>query len=91
MRNGFDDDMVNGGFTGLLEAIFNPESRYIHSPASMSTIINSSRQVAQESPEIEGHKTYIVSFPARIVTVISIDKGMVTCFDKGYVDTKKAG
>lgn len=83
-------DLHNGGFAGLLEAIFSAEANHIHTPENISNIINESTRIAQESPELENHKTYIVSFPARIVTVITIDKGTVTCFDKGYVD-KKAG
>jgi hypothetical protein len=72
----------------MVEDIFT--EKYIHSVSSVSGIIDESTRIAQESPEVKDHKTYIVSFPARIVTVVTIDKGMVTCFDRGYME-KKAG
>ena len=91
MRDEFDDFMNERnerGLSKLIGDLFDTSRVGIHSPASISHIITESNKVAQENPEVEGHKTYIVSFPARIVTVVTIDKGMVTCFDKGYVNKK---
>ena len=87
MKNELDelDELMGMNVSKLLEDLIG--DTYTHTGATISNIISESTRVAQYNPEVV-NKTYIVSFPARIVTVVAIDKGMVTCFDKGYVDKK---
>jgi hypothetical protein len=61
---------------------------YVHSGASIAEICQKTAKMASENPEVE-HKTYIVSFPARIVTVVEAKNGCTACFDKGYVEKRK--
>lgn len=61
---------------------------YIHSDAGIAAIVAATNEMAAANPHIQEHSTFIVSFPARVVTQIKVGNGHAVCIDKGYKDKK---
>lgn len=77
--NDFEEFVQNADYT----------PKHIHSGAAIASIVANTMKMAAANPQIENHSTYIVSFPARIVTQIKVTNGNAICIDKGYMEKKK--
>jgi len=67
---------------------FSISGSYSNSGADMVRIIDITRQMAAENPNIE-HSTYIVSFRTRSVMQVKAKEGKVNVFDKGTYKASK--
>lgn len=60
----------------------------------MAKIIRMTEEMAKANPSLIGHKTYVVSFPLKIVTEIAVANGNIIINEKGFygnITPKQAG